>query len=223
MRFLIALLAWIGAVAASIAVASAVANSIHPSQTTSSGAAAGPVPSSGASTSTAPAVVPAPPTFDPSSVKPTDPRSLFVGSNFRKALAVAAHHIGTRANIETTRVAPGDLQMTTVGKNDEQHTVTVDADGTYRSADAGLLGGSAQVYYLSQLGGNVPATLARRIAAGAHVPVSDLGYMLVHTDPGTQEFFWRVYPTRPSGIYFQALNANGPIKELGGRHPTTIR
>jgi hypothetical protein len=216
MRLLIALVAWIGAIAASIAVSTAVANSIHSSSPTSAapGASAGPT-----STTTS---TPAPPAFNAASVKPTDSDSLFIGSNFGRILAIAKQHLGARADIETARLSPGDLELTTVSKNSDQSAVVIDANGSYVSTRTGPLVGSAQVYYLSQLTAGTPATLARRIAAGAHVPISHLQYMLVATDPAQHQFFWRVYPTNP-GIYFQAGYAKGPILELGGKRTIEIR
>jgi hypothetical protein len=217
MRLLIAFVAWIGAIAASIAVSTAVANSIHSSSSTSAsapGASAGPT-----STTTS---TPAPPAFNAASVKPTDSESLFIGSNFGRILAIAKQHLGARADIETARLSPGDLELTAVAKNNDKSAVVIDANGSYHSTSTGPLVGSAQVYYLSQLTAGTPATLARRIAAGAHVPISHLQYMLVATDPAQHQFFWRVYPTNP-GIYFQAGYAKGPILELGGKLTIEIR
>jgi hypothetical protein len=218
MRLLIALVAWVGAIAASIALSTAVANSTHPSSAASSaaGSLAGPT-----STTAGAATPPAPP-FNAASIKPTDPDSLFIGSNFGRVLAVAKQRLGAHADIETARLTPGELELTTVAKNNHQSAVVIDANGSYSATRTGVLVGSAQVYYLSQLGASTPATLARRIAAGAHLPISQLQYMLVQTDPAQQQFFWRVYPSNP-GIYFQAGYANGPILELGGKRTVVIR
>jgi hypothetical protein len=216
MRLLIALVAWIAAISASVAISTAVANSIHSSSSSTAGSGAGPI-STTTTTST-----PTPPAFNAASVKPTDPDSLFIGSNFSRILAIAKQHLGARANIETARLTPGDLELTAVAKNSDQSAVVVGANGSYVSTRTGPLVGSAQVYYLSQLGANTPATLARRIAAGAHVPISHLRYMLVATDPAQQQFFWRVYATNP-GIYFQAGSATGRILELGGTRTLEIR
>ncbi|HWE33425.1 MAG TPA: hypothetical protein VG410_08075 [Solirubrobacteraceae bacterium] len=215
MRLLIALVAWIGAIAASVAISTAVASSIHSSSTTTGASAPQPAISTTTPTPTAPA-------FNAASVKPTDPDSLFIGSNFRRIFAIAKRHLGARADIEHARLTPGELELTTVAKNDDQSAVVVDANGSYISTRTGALVGSAQVYYISQLGPNTPATLARRIAAGFHVPISHLQYMLVATDPAQQQFFWRVYPSNP-GIYFRAAYARGPILELGGKRTLEIR
>ncbi len=217
MRLLIALVAWVGAIAASAAISTAVANSIRSSSSSTAGASAGPLPVTSTATS-----APPPPPFDAASVKPTDPDSLFIASNFARVLAIAKHHLGARADIESARLAPGDLQLTAVAKNNEQSAVIVDANGSYSSTNTGPLVGSAQVYYLSQLAANMPAALAKRIAAGAHIPISHFEYMLVATDPAQQQFFWRVYTTVP-GIYFQAGSATGPIFELGGKRTIEIR
>jgi hypothetical protein len=215
MRLLIALVAWIGAIAASIAVSTAVANSIHSNSSTT------PAPAEHAGPTSTTASTPTPTAFNAASVKPTDPDSLFIGSNFGRILAIAKQHLGARADIETARLSPGDLELTTIAKNNGQSAVVIDANGSYHSTSTGPLAGSAQVYYLSQLGANTPATLARRIAAGAHVPVSHILYMLIATDPTQQQFFWRVYTTKP-GVYFQAGYAKGPIFELGGKRTIEI-
>ncbi len=217
MRLLIAFIAWIGAIAASAAISTAVASSIHGSSTTPAAAIhAGPTTPSNVPT-------PAPPAVNAAGVKPTDTDSLFIGSNFARILAIAKQHLGARADIETTRLTPGDLELTTVDTNDHhQSAVVIDANGRYTATRTGALVGSAQVYYLSQLGASTPATLARRIAAGAHVPISHLEYMLIATDPARQEFFWRVYASKV-GVYFQAASAHGPILELGGKRTLEIR
>jgi hypothetical protein len=217
MRLLIAFVAWVGAIAASAAISTAVASSIHSSAPTAATSAG----STGPATTTT-VHTPAAPAFDAASVKPTDADSLFIGRNFRRILEIAKQHLGARADIERARLSPGDLQLTAVGKNNHQSAVIIDANGSSISTSAGPLVGSTQVYYLSQLGANTPATLARRIAAGAHVPISHLQYMLIVTDPARQQFFWRVYPTNP-GIYFQAASAHGPILELGGQRTLEIR
>jgi hypothetical protein len=215
MRLLIALVAWIGAIAASAAISTAVANSIHSGSTTT------PAPAQHAGPTSTAAGTPTPPAFNAAGVKPTDADSLFIGSNFRRILAIAKRHLGARADIEAARLSPGDLELTTIAKSNDQSAVVIDANGSYVATSTGPLVGSAQVYYLSQLGANTPATLARRIATGAHVPVSHILYMLIATDPAQQQFFWRVYTTKP-GVYFQAGFANGPILELGGKRTVQI-
>jgi hypothetical protein len=217
MRLLIALVAWIGAIAASAAVSTAVANSIHSGS--SSGTAPAPAQHAGPTTTTP--STPTQPAFNAAGVKPTDSDSLFIGSNFRRILAIAERHLGAHADIENARLSPGDLQLKAIAKSNDQSAVVIDANGSYVSNSTGPLVGSAQVYYLSQLGANTPATLARRIAAGAHVPVSHILYMLIATDPAQQQFFWRVYTTKP-GVYFQAGYAKGPILELGGKRTVEI-
>jgi hypothetical protein len=224
MRILIALVAWVGAIAASVAVSTAVANSIHSSSTTTAtGSALTSSPEGDTSTSIAPAVVPAAPLFDPSSVKPTDSDSLFVGRNFSRVVAVARLHLGAHADVVSARISPGDLELVTIGKNNEQRAAVIDANGSYTTTSAGQFNGSIQVYYLSQLSASTPATLAKRIATRAHVPIARLQYMLVTTDPAQHQFFWRVYPTNSSGIYFKAGYATGPIQELGGTRTIVFR
>jgi hypothetical protein len=217
MRTLAAVVVWAAAVAAALGVSAAVASGIHSTPSTV-GAAAGPIP--GVTPSTPNIPTPAAP-FDASSVKPTDSRSLFMGSNFRRILLIAQHHLGPRANIEMTRIAPGAVQMTVV-KGSKQSLIMIDIKGDYSSTDDGPLIGSAQVYYLSQLGARVPSVLAHRLATLAHQPTSSINYILVQPDPAAQEFFWRLYTTKP-GVYFQAAGADSPIQELGGVRTITFR
>ncbi len=210
---------WAAAVAAALGVSAAVASGIHSTTTTPTAAQnAGPIPGA---TSSTPSVPTPPAPFEASSVKPTDPSSLFIGSNFRRILLIAERHLGSRANVELTRIAPGAIQMTVV-KGSKQSLIQVDIKGDYTSTDDGPLVGSAQVYYLSQLGTHVPSVLAHRLATLAHQPTSSINYMLVQPDPAAQEFFWRVYTTK-QGVYFQAAGANSPIQELGGVRTLTFR
>ena len=217
MRILAAVVVWAAAVAATLGVSAAVASGIHTTSTTTTAAGA---PTPGVTPSTPNVPTPAAP-FDASSVKPTDPRSLFVGSNFRRILLIAQRHMGPRANIEMTRIAPGAVQMTVV-KGRKQSLIMIDIKGDYSSTDDGPLIGSAQVYYLAQLGAHVPSALAHRLATLAHQPTSSINYILVQPDPAAQEFFWRIYTTKP-GVYFQAAGANSPIQELGGVRTLTFR
>jgi hypothetical protein len=219
MRTLAAVVVWAAAVAAALGVSAAVASGIHSTSTTPA-AAAGAGPTSSVTPSTPNVPTPAAP-FEPSSVKPTDSRSLFVGSNFRRILQVAQRHLGAKANIEMTRIAPGAVQMTVV-KGSKQSLIMIDIKGDYSSTDDGPLVGSAQVYYLAQLGARVPSALAHRLATLAHQPTSSINYILVQPDPAAHEFFWRVYTTKP-GVYFQAAGATSPIQELGGVRTLTFR
>jgi hypothetical protein len=219
MRTLAAVVVWAAAVAAALGVSAAVASGIHTTSTTTTTQASTPF---GSTTSPGSVAVPNPPTpFDASSVKATDPRSLFIGSNFRRILLIAQHHLGPRANVEMTRIAPGAIQMTVV-KGDRQSLIMIDIKGGYSSTDDGPLTGSAQVYYLAQLGAHVPSVLAHRLATLAHQPTSSINYMLVQPDPAAHEFFWRMYTTK-QGVYFQAAGANSPIQELGGVRTLTFR
>jgi hypothetical protein len=220
MRTLAAVVVWAAAVAAALGVSSAVASGIGSTTTTTATTAAGAGPTGTVTPSTPNVRTPAAP-FDASSVKPTDPRSLFIGSNFRRILLIAQHHLGPRANIEMTRIAPGAIQMTVV-KGSKQSLIMVDIKGDYSSTDDGPLVGSAQVYYLAQLGAHVPSVLAHRLATLAHQPTSSINYMLVQPDPAAQEFFWRVYTTK-QGVYFQAAGATSPIQERGGVRTLTFR
>jgi hypothetical protein len=216
MRLMLAVVVWAAAIAGAAEVSNVVAGSIHNKSATTAS-----VPTGSTTTTTTPTS--SPPAFDVSSVKPTDRRSLFVGSNFHKVLVVAQHHLGAKANVETARLGPGELQLLLVANGGRQTAVTIDVKGDYNASAAGDLSGSAQVFYLAQLGANVPSTLAKRLAAHAHVPVSHLNYMLVATDPGAQEFAWRVYPSEPTGVYFRAAGANSTIQELGGKRTITIK
>src|ERR1700685_2385083 len=106
MRLLIALVVWIAAVAGAVAGSSVVADSIHnkPVGTT---AGAGSASESGGAP------------FDASSVKSTDPRSLFRTANFSRALAAARAHLGAGAQLENVALYPGYLDLTAVKAGSE--------------------------------------------------------------------------------------------------------
>ena len=84
MRLLVALIAWLGAVAGAAAISSAVASSIHNSPSSGQPGGAGTVSSS----------------YDASNVKSTDSDSLWKEPNLAKALAAATRALGADAQID---------------------------------------------------------------------------------------------------------------------------
>jgi hypothetical protein len=220
-RVAVAAVVWAGAVAGAVALSSAVAHSTH--------RAAGSPPSASAPTgtgssaptgtsSTTTQATPVPP-FDPASVKPTDRRSLFRTTNFARALRAVRSRYGD-VDIGELRLSPGEAQFTLLVAG-EQRSVGVRANGQYVTLFERPLHGSAQAFTLSQVHANVPAALARRIAAHGGVSTSQLEYMLIRIDPAAHAFSWLVY--RVGGdVHFQADGATSPITEYGSGGVRTL-
>ena len=205
MRLLIALVVWIGAVAAAVAVSSTVADSIHakPAAAVSGG--------SGASGSNPTQPAGGPP--DPSTIKPMDPLSLFRTANLTRALATVRAHVGAGARIDNFALYPGYLAMTQV-RGASEVEVYIDADGRYSTTNTGGSPGGLPVFPLSLVSATVPAALAQRIATSGHVAESELGYFVAEVDPVRNTFRWLVYPKQGNRVeYFQAAGATGQLLE----------
>lgn len=206
MRLLIALIVWVAASVSAVALSSSVAHTVHNEQVT---AAKKPI-----------AVSKPTPAFAPASIKPTDPRSLFVGPNFEHVLALVRRHVGARADVETMEVFPGQLELT-VRTSSAEVSVIARADGEYLSSSDSNASGSTQVFSLSQIHADVPTALVRRIAAHAHVPVASQKFIGVRIDAIQHLFHWYVYPKRDN-LYFQADTAHGPILEFNHGRPGRV-
>jgi hypothetical protein len=149
--------------------------------------------------------------FDSTTLKTTDPRSLFVGSNYRKAFMLAERKLGSGAEIKAAVLHPGQLALTVITRG-EQLSVAVQYNGEYGSKPGGALAGTPTTFRLASLAGDTPATLARRIASETHFSIAQLDSMIVSRIPGTSGLYWMVYTPKPS-IYFTASSAQGPIEE----------
>lgn len=206
MRLLIALVVWAAAIFGAVALSSSVAHTVHNEQRR-------------AATTTTTAGKPTP-NFQPDSVKPTDPRSMFVGANFARALAHVRSHVGPHADVISVEVFPGQVE-TTVEQQNAEVSAIARADGEYLSSSDSNGGGSTQVFSLSQVSANVPSSLARRLAAHGHVPVADLHFMQVRIDTLHHLFHWYVYP-KQDNLYFQADTAHGPIQEFNHGRPGRV-
>jgi hypothetical protein len=149
--------------------------------------------------------------FDSTTLKTTDPRSLLVSSNYRKAFKVAEQKLGAGAEIQAAVLHPGQLALTVISHG-KQLSVAVQYNGEYGSKPGGALAGTPTTFRLTRLAGDTPATLVRRIASEAHVSISQLHSIIVSRIPGTSGLYWMVYTAKPS-IYFTASSAQGPIEE----------
>lgn len=155
--------------------------------------------------------------FDNTTLKTTDPRSIFVGTNYRKAFTVAEQHLGARAEIESAELYPGQLALDVISHG-KLLSVGVQYSGEYGAKPGGPLSGSPTVFRLAHLARDVPAELAGRIIREAHLSIGQLRYMIVTTAPGTPGLYWMVYTATPS-LYFTASGARGAIEEQKGTHP----
>jgi hypothetical protein len=185
---------WIGAVVGAVELSTVVAHSIHNKPAGAAASLGSGGGSGGAS-------------FDPSSVKPTDPQSLFRTSNFAQALGAARAHLGSEAELVTIALYPGYVVMTAVRAGSEVN-VYIAANGRYTQTDTGGNPGSSRAFSLTRIQTGAPAALARRIATAGHVPESELNYMVAQVNSADNRFRWLVYPRRGNRVdYFQASGA----------------
>lgn len=205
-RLLTALVVWAAAVAGALLLTMVVAHSIHPS--TPSGIVAS--HAGGLSQRT----------FNPSSVRPTDRRSLFVGTNFPRVLRVVRAHLGPRTEVQSVRIAPGEAQFIVI-RSGREHFISARTNGDYNDLTNGSVTSATEVFDLSQVRADVPAALARRIARHGGVPISRLDYMVIATNPVEHTFSWDVYP-KNSAVHFQADNSTSPIQAFGPSGSRTL-
>jgi hypothetical protein len=216
MRPVLAVIVWIVAAAAAVALSTAI-SSADKTRAKAPAVAAATTPVRPPATSTPAAGG----KFDFGAVKPTDADSMFVGSNFRRALGVAERHLGSRADIESVLLTPGRLLLTVLTSSDKQYA-SVLANDDYGNAAGGQLAGSTQVFYLSQLGAGVPSELVKLIERRAHVAPASIRYMAVQTDRATNTFYWAVHQAN-DGPYFLAPNGlHGPLQEVTTNGKVTL-
>jgi hypothetical protein len=205
-RLLIALVIWIGAVAAAVEVSTVVADSIHNPAATATQTGGGTT----SPTSTAPATA----TIDPTAVKPTDSVSMFRTANLARALATIRSHLGARAKLEEFTIYPGYIAATAVGSASASAAdIYLNVDGSYSQTSGGG-GTGTPAFALSRVSATAPATLAHRIATAGRVAESQLNYFVAQVDLSDNKFRWLVYPKTGNRVeYFEAPGANGQLLE----------
>jgi hypothetical protein len=211
MRILIAVIVWAAALVGAVAVSNAVSSSVH--TTSSSLASAGSGSGAGATGSgaTGSAQSGGP---DPSSIKSIDPESLFRTPNFEKALGKARAALGANVQVDNFALYPGYLTVI-ADKGSNEIDFYVDANGRVQQTATGGSPSGTGMFRLSQISAAVPAALAHRIQTTAHLPISQLHYMVALIDPITGHgLAWLVYPQQGNRVeYFKASGANGPLTE----------
>jgi hypothetical protein len=206
MRLLLALIVWGGSLVGGFAVANAAAGGVG---SASSG-------QGGHSTQVGPA--PKPP-FDPSLVKAADPRSMLVGSNFAKGLAVAERHLGRHARAKIIQIYPGQLLLT-IDQGHRESNDAVLANGSWRP-EISSPAVPVKSIRLSSPAGDAPSILLGRLAAKLHLHLSQISYIAVQANPTASGLLYYVYGTG-SNMYFQATSPHSAIRRLGGSDPVVV-
>jgi hypothetical protein len=190
MRLLIALVIWVGAVFGAVAVSSTVAHSIHRTSAGGSGGGGG---------------------VDASTVKAADTSSMFRTANLSRAINTIRGHLGGAAPLTDAALYPGYLSITAI-KHGTEADVYVDVNGSYNETDTGGDPGSDRPFPLAKISANTPAAIAHKIATEAHVPTSQLHYMVIERDPISHKIEWLVYTLPGHRVeYFQTSGANGQL------------
>jgi hypothetical protein len=214
MRLVVALAVWAAAVLAAVVVSSAVAGSIHHSPNTSStggvsisfggssGGGAGGGSSGGGSAGS--------PSIDPSSVKATDRASMFRAATFTPALNAARKQLGANARIEEFVIYPGYLSVQ-AAKGNTEATFYAAVNGQANVSTGGTPGGTG-TFPLSKISPGAPPALVAKITRAAHIPASQLHYMVADADPISNRFQWLVYTTPTSRVeYFKTSGIGAPL------------
>jgi hypothetical protein len=222
MRLVIALAAWAAAVVAAVAVSSAVAGSIHKSPKTSSpggvsisfGGSSGGSSGSGASAGS--------PSIDPSSVKATDRASMFRAAIFTPALRAARRQLGANARVEEFVIYPGYLSVQAAKGNTEANFYAA-VNGQANVSTGGSPGGTG-TFPLSKISPGAPPALVAKIARTAHIPASQLHYIVADADPTSSHFRWLVYTTPESRVeYFETGGVGAPLFEYRKNSSTGLQ
>ena len=154
------------------------------------------------------------------SVTAAAPQSLFQTSRFSRVLSALRDHLGADAQIDNFALYPGYAFVTAVQGGTEL-SARVDYSGNYQSYGTDSATGVQTLFSLARVKANVPSALVKRIATSAHVPESQLHYMVIQADPITGHVQWLVYPLEGSSIeYFQASGATGRLFELARNSPS---
>jgi hypothetical protein len=210
-RLLIAFVVWAAAVVGAVAVSSVVADGIH---NRPAGSASSPGVGSGSSTAGSSFSGGGSGSADPSSIRAADRASLFRTANFSNALAKARAALGAGAKIDNFALYPGYLSVTLV-KGGGEVNFYADANGRVEQTATGGSPGGRALFPLSRIGAGVPAAVAHRISSAAHVPTSQLHYMVIEVDPVSGHgIAWLVYPLRGNRVeYFKTPGATGQLLE----------
>jgi hypothetical protein len=196
MRLLIALVVWIGAVAAAAGVSSVVAKNVGKEQANAS--------------------------FDASNVTAADPVSLFHPANLDKVLAVERKHLGPEAEFDHFVLYPGYLSLTKVAGGSETD-VYINAKGKYEVLGTNGSALSSPTFSLAHVNGATTGAIVRKIVTKAHFPLSQLHYMVLDGDPISRHVNWSVYPVQGTTVeYFQTSGAHGHLFQYLKGSPTGL-
>jgi hypothetical protein len=204
MRLLLALILWGGSLVGGFAVANAAAGGVG---SVSSGTAAH-----------SSQVIPKPP-FDPSSVTATDPRSMLVGSNFAKGLAVAERHLGRNARAKIIQIYPGQLLLT-IDHGHREVEAAVLANRSWQP-ETTIPGVPVKSIPLSSPAGDAPAILLGRLAAKVHLRLAQVNYIAVQANPSAPGLLYYVYGA-DSSMYYEATSPHSPITRVGSASPIVV-
>jgi hypothetical protein len=199
MRLLIALVVWIGAVAAAAGLSSVVSTKVAKEQASN---------------------------IDASAVKAADPISLFHAKNLDRVLAVARKHLGPEAEFDDFTLYPGYLSLTQA-VNGNETDIYVNAKGKYEVLSSGGDVGSSPVFSLTHINGAALDAIVQKIVTKAHFPLSQLHYVVIQGDPISKHVGWLIYPIAGTQVeYFQTSGPHGHLLQyLKGSQtgPTPVR
>jgi hypothetical protein len=202
MRIVAAVIVWVGAIVAAATLSSVVAGGVHQ-------------PAGGAAA--------APSNFDAGAVTSAGSHSLFRTANFTPVLAKARAHLGTSARIEEVVIYPGYVDVSATRPGGEID-VYIDAIGRYEPTTDDTSPHGTPLFSLARITPDMPAALGQRIATAAHIPQSQLHYMIAERDSITHRFHWLIYMRSGSPVeYFETPGPTGPLYEYRAGSSTGLQ
>jgi hypothetical protein len=200
MRLLVALVVWIGALAAAAELSSVVADKAGKEQATAS--------------------------FDASNVAAADPVSLFHPANLDKVLAIERKHLGSEARFNSFVLYPGYVSLRQVVGGSETD-LYINANGKYEILSTTGSAGDSPVFSLAHVNGAATDAIVQRIVTKAHFPLSQLHYLVLDGDPISRHVNWLIYPVQGTPVeYFKTSGPHGHLVQYlkgSSSGPTPVR
>jgi hypothetical protein len=150
---------------------------------------------------------------DPVLIKPSDPRSLFLGDHFADVLGIVRRHLGAGALVRELLLQTGYAQLLVVRHGWETAaSVTYAGKFALDSATSTHTGPLAS-FSLAAIALNSLAVITRRIAANAHVPATRLYTMSIEPQPVGPPLMWTLTATNLES--FRTTGPGAPIDQFG--------
>jgi hypothetical protein len=155
---------------------------------------------------------------DPTSITPTNPKSMFHTANLRAALTNIEGRLGSGTRTSEFLIYPGYVNV--IGqRGSNQVWAVLYVGGLYREDDSGTANTGQPTFPLSQVDVTQPAALAQQLATYNHVAESQLRYMNLMLDPVSNKPKWLIYTRTGNPFTYTASTSGGSAKTGGTSKP----